>query len=199
MSAAPPAKSAPFQLLGQLGERYLILESDDGLVLMHRRAAHERILYEEALKAMEGTGVAAQALLRPEILELPPEDYQVAMAHAEALERLGVGFAPFGENTLKIDSLPAICSESEPAGFVSKLIADLREGGASAGRRQNDRQLAAAVSHRAARYSEATHCEELKALIRRLMDCDMPYCDARGRSTLIQFSYQELARKFGEK
>jgi hypothetical protein len=25
----------------------------------------------------------------------------------------------------------------------------------------------------------------------------MPYCDARGRPTMIQFSAQELARRFG--
>ena len=190
---------APFQLIGKLGERYLILESDEGLVLLHRRAAHERVLFEEAIARMEAGGVESQPLLSPAVLQLTPEDFQIAVEHQEALEKLGVGFAEFGENTIKIDSLPAHCGAAEPEGFVARLVADLREGGARAGRRQNERQIAAAVSHRVANYGEATHRAESEALVSRLMACEMPYCDPRGRATLVQFSYQELARKFGER
>jgi DNA mismatch repair protein MutL len=165
---------------------------------MHRRAAHRRVLYEEALAALEGEGVASQPLLAPAVLQMVPEDYQVALAHAEVLDRLGVGVEAFGNNTLKIDRLPASCGDADPGEFVASLVAEIRERGASAGKRFGERELAASVSHRAARYREALHVEEQIALVQRLMRCGMPYCDPGGRPTLIQFSYQELARKFGE-
>lgn len=187
-----------FRILGVFGERYLVIEGPEGLVLLHRRAAHERILYEEGLMAMKKGDAESQPLLVPATLQMVPLDYQVAVEHAEMLARLGVGIAPFGENTIKIDALPAMCGDADPLRFVSDLIAELRDGGHKAARRFSDHDLAVAVSSRAARYRESRSSEELTALVARLMECDMPYCDARGRATMIQFSGQELARRFGE-
>jgi DNA mismatch repair protein MutL len=187
-----------FKILGIFGERYLVIEGPEGLVLLHRRAAHERILYEEGLMAMEKGDAESQSLLVPVSLQMVPLDYQVAVEHAETLARLGVGIAPFGKNTIKIDALPATCGDADPVRFVSALIAELRDGGHKAARRFSDHDLAVAVSSRAARYRESRSPEEFAALVERLMECDMPYCDARGRATMIQFSGQELARRFGE-
>ncbi len=185
-----------FRLLGTLDDRYLVLEGDEGLVLLHRKAAHERVLYEEALAALEGAGTPSQALLTPVTLQLVPEDYQVAIDHSEPLARLGVGVEAFGANTVKIDRLPASCGDRDPATFVSALVAEIRERGAAVGKRIGERDLAASISRRAARDGESGHREEHEGLLRRLMRCDMPYCDPKGRPTLIQFSHQELARKF---
>ncbi len=195
-ASQPSGTAARFRVLGALGARYLVLEGEEGLVLMHRRAAHERVLFEEALTAAESGGVQSQSLLSPATLKLGPEDYRVAVDHAGALDRLGVGVEPFGVNTLKVDRLPAFCGGTDPGAFVTALVADIRESGAKAGRRAGERELAAAVSSRAARAGEADHREEWDALVERLMACEMPYCDARGRPTLIQFSHQELARRF---
>jgi DNA mismatch repair protein MutL len=193
-----PPSDPQFKLLGTLGKRYLVLEGDEGLVLLHRRAAHQRVLYEEALAAVEGEGVPAQQLLAPVVLQLVPEDYQIAVSHGDALDRLGVGIEGFGSNTLKIDRIPASCGDADPADFVSGVIAEIREQGANAGKRFGERELAASVSHRASRYRESLHEKEQIALVQRLMRCDMPYCDPSGRPTLIQFSYQELSRKFSD-
>ncbi|MFP6874408.1 MAG: DNA mismatch repair endonuclease MutL [Verrucomicrobiales bacterium] len=187
-----------FRILGVFGERYVVLEGPEGLVLLHRRAAHERILYEEGLQAVVNGEAPSQALLVPATMQMVPLDYQVAFEHAASLGRLGVRISPFGENTLKIDALPAACGDADPVEFVSALIVELREGGHKAARRFSDHDLAVAVSSRAARYREARSLEELSALVVRLMECEMPYCDARGRATMIQFSGQELARRFGE-
>lgn len=187
-----------FRILGVFGERYLVIEGPEGLVLLHRRAAHERILYEESLIAIEKGDVESQSLLVPVTLQLVPLDYQAVVEHAEQLARLGVLISPFGENTIKIDAVPTSCGDADPGGFVSALIAELRDGGHKAARRFSDQDIAVAVSSRVSRYCESRSPEELEALVARLMKCDMPYCDARGRATMIQFSGQELARRFGE-
>lgn len=186
-----------YRLLGTLGTRYAVLEGDDGLVLMHRRAAHERILYEQALTALDGEEVASQGLLAPQTITLAPEDYQAALAELDQLRSLGMGVEDFGDNTLKVDALPTYCGDIDAIEFIGQLVTDLRAGGAKAGQRLKQAEFAKIVSHRSARIGEAAHEEELNSLLLRLMSCEMPYVDPRGRPTLVQFSHQELARKFG--
>jgi DNA mismatch repair protein MutL len=193
----PSGKANPHKILGLLGGRYLVIEGDDGLVLLHRRAAHERILYEEGLKAIESKGASSQSLLVPVTVHLPAKDFEVVMENSEILTKLGLRVEAFGENTIKVDALPASCSDADPAAFVTDLTSELCEGGSRSAKRFSEKDLVAIISNRAARYSEAKSPEELNALVSRLMECDMPYCDARGRPTMIQFSAQELARRFG--
>ena len=119
------------------------------------------------------------------------------MGNSEILTKLGLRVEPFGENTIKVDALPASCSDADPAVFVTALTSELCEGGSRSAKRFSEKDLVAIISNRAARYSEAKSSDELNALVSRLMECDMPYCDARGRPTMIQFSAQELARRFG--
>lgn len=197
--ADSPVSPSSHRLLGTLGARYAVLEAGDGdgLVLMHRRAAHERILYEEALVALEGKAVSSQGLLAPQTITLSPEDYQVAIAELDQLTLLGIGVEDFGDNTLKVDALPVFCGEVDAGEFVGQLVADLRAGGARAGQRLKTAELAKIVSHRSARIGEASHDLELDWMLKRLLSCEMPYVDPRGRPTLVQFSHQELARKFG--
>lgn len=183
-------------ILGILDRRYLLIDGQDGLILLHRRAAHERILYEEAMRNAEMGIAAAQSLLVPVTVNLPARECLVVMENVEALSSLGLRVEPFGENTIKIDALPASCSGADPVEFFIGLAGELCEGGTKAAQRFSEKQLAAILSSRAARYSEAISKEELNALVTRLMECDMPYCDVRGRPTMIQFSSQELERRF---
>src|SRR3546814_13653825 len=55
---------------GQVANTYIVAEAEDGLVLVDQHAAHERLVLERMRKAMTNGGVAAQALLLPEVVEL---------------------------------------------------------------------------------------------------------------------------------
>src|SRR3546814_13025848 len=70
---APPPESRSFPLgvaRGQVAKTYIVAEAEDGLVIVDQHAAHERLVLERMRRAMEGSGVASQALLLPEVVEL---------------------------------------------------------------------------------------------------------------------------------
>ena len=58
------------RVLGQVGGLYVVLETEDGLVLMDPHAAHERVLFERYMKEVTAHRVASQGLLAPETVEL---------------------------------------------------------------------------------------------------------------------------------
>ncbi|PLU76176.1 hypothetical protein BMJ22_20940, partial [Sinorhizobium medicae] len=58
----------------QLHENYIVAQTDDGLVIVDQHAAHERLVFETMRTALHARPVPAQALLIPEIVDLPEED-----------------------------------------------------------------------------------------------------------------------------
>lgn len=200
-NGAPPASAPPrrtFRVLGTLADRYAILESDEGLVLLHFRAAHERILYEEMRTQAAAGPVPSQPLLLPLLLKLAPRDFALALDHLTTLQRLGFGVEEFGGSTLKLEAVPAFLPMSNLEEFFQGLLAELARTGEIGARAKRDLDaLAALISARATPTQQSREPAEIASLLDRLLRCELPYCDPAGRPTLIQFSLQELARKFG--
>jgi DNA mismatch repair protein MutL len=196
---APLVTAPAFHPIGLLGTAYLILESPEGLVLLDHRAAWERILYEESKARSATQPVASQALLAPLTIALSPREFDFLKPQLPALRRLGLGLEEFGPNTVLIDSLPAFLrADGEIPALLSALLDDLRHASdRTPQRRLGDAAIAAAVARQSARRQPPATMENASALVTRLMSCEMPYCRPDGSPTIIQFSWQELARKFG--
>ncbi|HEX2748189.1 MAG TPA: DNA mismatch repair endonuclease MutL [Verrucomicrobiales bacterium] len=191
----------PFTILNPLGDHYWLLKGDEGLVVLDHRAAWERILFEEARARAVSGGVASQQLLTPITVALSPREYDFLRPHLKTLRLMGVGAEDFGVNTVIIDSLPPFYTgDGDAPALISALIADLQHAGDRAPqRRLDDEAVAAAVARQAARLQPPDTAESVTRLTIRLLACDMPYCCPEGRPTLIQISFQELARKFGKR
>ncbi len=192
--ATPPPAGVPFRYLGSLHERFALLESDDGLVLLDPRAARERILYERWLHDAAGRGVESQALLVPVLLEPGPRECDLALRHRDEFARAGIELEDFGSGTLRIGSLPDFLHPADVRGFLTGLIDDLA-GGQSPGARLGFDLLARALARRAA-LAEAPRPQEALRLLEILLRCDLPYCAPDGRPTLTEFSLRELERRF---
>jgi DNA mismatch repair protein MutL len=191
----PASKPVAFEIKGVLRSGYVLLESDDGLVLMDPKASHERVLYEEARRRIEQGDAASQRLLMPLMVDLTPRDMDFVRKYIETFSKLGVVAEEFGGNTLKVDALPPFCAESDGVRFIHNVIDELRENAVSTG----SDAVAATVCHQAVSLRAPLHEKELAALVRDLMACAMPYCDPRGKATLVQMAYSEIDRKFGKK
>jgi DNA mismatch repair protein MutL len=193
--------AVPFRMLERLGEVYWLMEGEEGLVVLDCRAARERILYEEARARRAGEPVAGQALLSPITLQLAPREFDLLRPHLPALRRMGVGAAEFGANTVMVDSLPPFWeADGSTAELISALLADIQEAGERFSvRRLDDDAVAAAVARQAAKVPVPSDPLAARALTSALLSCEMPYCCPDGNPTLIQISFQELARKFGRR
>ena len=200
-SVPPSPAPLPFRILAPLGDAYWLLQGDEGLVILDHRAAWERILFEEARIRAAAGGTASQQLLSPITVSLSPREYDFLRPHLKTLRLMGVGAEDFGSNTILIDSLPpCYTGDGDAPALISALIADLQNAGDRAPqRRLDDEAIAAAVARQAARLQPPAGIAGVIALVTRLLACDMPYCCPGGHPTLIQISFQELARKFGKR
>ncbi len=191
---AGAANGPEFRVVGLLHHRYVLLESEDGLVLFDPRAAKERILYEKLL-AQHEAGLETQGLLVPVLLELEPRDLDLALRERMALQEAGIEIEAFGGNTLQIRSLPACMMVDDPRSFLGALMDELLHA-ATPGSRFAFERLAKVLARRATA-SLAPKLGEVAPLLKELFDCHLPYCAADGRPTLSELSLKEIDRRFG--
>ena len=202
-STAAPQSSAllqvPLRLVGVIGRLYVVLESDRGLVLLDQHAAHERILFEQMLRRLEGSGAApSQRLLLPETVELSARDAHFLREQLPALARLGVGLSEFGERTFLLDALPPFVKGGQPRRFILELVDELKAAGQGVNAlRLGEHVIAKTVCRHAVKANDPLAGAELENLVEDLRHCAMPYTCPHGRPTLIEMNFRELEKKFG--
>lgn len=189
----------PLRLVGVVGRLYVVLESDRGLVLLDQHAAHERILFEQMMRRLEGDGTSpSQRLLLPETIELSARDAQFLREQLPTLTRLGVGLSEFGERTFLLDALPPFVKASEPRRFVLELADELKAAGQAVNSlRLGEHTIAKTVCRHSVKANDLLAGPELENLIEDLRHCAMPYTCPHGRPTLIEMNFRELEKKFG--
>jgi DNA mismatch repair protein MutL len=186
-----------FRFLGAVGDGYLVLEGNEGLVLLDSRAASERIFFEFLLRQIAEGKAPSQRLLIPTVIEMPSREHAWIVEHLDDLRAAGFYVEPFGGAALKIEGIPASAAQKEPGRLLHEVAATLRAAGKLPRGPQVREALARSVSRLAAADQFAGDQEHAERLVHELLRCELPYASPFGRPTMIQFSFSELARKFG--
>jgi DNA mismatch repair protein MutL len=210
-SVAPPAvptaawpaagEGSPWRwcrILGQLGGLYVLLETDDGYVVLDPRAAHERVLYERMLLRLQEGAIASQRLLLPETVLLPPADAARLRQYLKVVQAMGFGIEDFGNDHFLVEALPPEVAQAPRRELLMDICHDLETAGVRRGAETWREEVVIKAACRAAVGGEGVLAEaEIARLVADLAAAKMPYTCPRGRPTMILTTYRELARKFG--
>jgi DNA mismatch repair protein MutL len=181
----------------QVHDRYLVAETDEGVVVIDQHALHERVLYEEIREKVLAGALETQRLLVPEPVDLAPAESAAALAEKELLARLGVEIEPFGGGTLLVIGYPAMLSKLQPAELLRDLASQLLEGGKAPDRRDLLDELLHMIACKAAiKAGDPLSPEEVAALVeQRHLAQDSHHCP-HGRPTALVFTRDELDKQF---
>ncbi len=192
-----PLHSAPFW---QLHRTYIVTQIRGGLVLIDQHNSHERILYNEAKKALADGGhvgsVPTQQLLFPAHLELSPGQIQAWQTHSGQLDAMGFTIEPFGGQSILVQGIPASLKNWNEGRLLLDILDDLAWDDKPSQENQVD-LLASYACHAAVRAGEPLTVPEMQNLVDQLFATDTPLSCPHGRPTLIQYSLEELEKRFG--
>jgi DNA mismatch repair protein MutL len=192
---APLLRQRPVAI--QIHNRYLVAETDEGVVVIDQHALHERVLYEEIREKVLAGALETQRLLVPEPVDLAPAESAAAIAERELLARLGVEIEPFGGGTILVVGYPAMLSKLSPTELLRGLAAQLLEGGKTPDRRDLLDELLHMIACKAAiKAGDPLSPEEVAALVeQRHLAQDSHHCP-HGRPTALHFTRDELDKQF---
>ena len=193
-------ESPKYTILGLLKDRFALIENDEGLMIMSKRSAHERVLYEQALKKINVEGkVPIQKLLVPVSMDFKPDEFEFIFKNEDKFKNLGFVIEKFGGNTIKLEGVPAYLETTSIEDCFISIVTSMIGGGLNTARDLSMEDLISSVSVMASKYFDSRSLDELQILLGDLLDCDMPYVDTRGRPTLYQISFKDIERKLGIK
>jgi DNA mismatch repair protein MutL len=181
----------------QLYDAYLVLETEEGMLVIDQHALHERVLFEQLKERLRTGKLEVQQLLIPEPINFTADQAARALEHREALAELGVGLEDFGGGTLLLASYPAILGNRSPRAILQAVVEHLTANERVPTREQllND-LLSLMACHAAVKAGDRLTPEEIAALIaQRELAQDTHHCP-HGRPTALLFSRQDLDRQF---
>lgn len=198
LAAEPPFPSQAATLSGmQIQSRYIVTETDEGMVVIDQHALHERILYEQIREKVLAGQIESQRLLVPEPVTLTPAEAAAAAEAKETLGQLGIEIEPFGGDTILVSSYPAMLGRLNPAEILRSAVERLLAGGAGVDRRDLlDELLHMCACKAAVKAGDHLAPEEITALLEQRHDFQDAHHCPHGRPTALVFTREELDRRF---
>lgn len=187
------------RVLGQVGGLFVVLETEDGMVLMDPHAAHERVMYEKFMDQVHSDKVRSQGLLYPETLEMSPDNAEIIRKNEAELKGMGFGISSFGGDSFIVDSVPACLGQVSISAVVEEMAkVSEHSGGLRASLEHGARErIAMAACKAAVKGGDRLTLSEIETLVNDLARSRMPYTCPHGRPTVIFMGFRDLLKKFG--
>ncbi len=189
-------------MIGQLSQSYIVTEGPDGMYLIDQHAAHERILLERMVAAMQAQQPISQALLTPLQLQLDTSELEAVEEHLGQLT--DIGFAvEVRDNILTLLAVPNVLVKQMNARSVRELLVDLTSprnmDGIGHGETWEEHALANVACKAAIKANYFLTVSEMREMIEQLEQTSAPYSCCHGRPTMVHFGLSALEREFGRR
>ena len=182
----------------QLHENYIVAQTETGMVIVDQHAAHERLVYEKLKRQMAENGVAAQALLIPEIVSVSEGDGARLIELAAELGRLGLSIEPFGPGAIAVRATPAILGTVNAEAMLRDILDELDDLGESQTVQARIEAILSRVAcHGSIRSGRRMQAEEMNALLREMEATPHSGQCNHGRPTYVELRLADIERLFG--
>lgn len=184
----------------QVHENYIIAQTEDSLVIVDQHAAHERLVYEALKEAIHSRPLPSQGLLIPEIVDLPEDDVDKLVQHAEFLARLGLHLERFGPGAVAVRETPAMLGQVDVTALIKDLADEVAEADTTNLLRERIDHIAATMAcHGSVRSGRRLRVEEMNALLRQMEATPGSGTCNHGRPTYIELKLPDIERLFGRR
>jgi DNA mismatch repair protein MutL len=195
----PTAISYPLGVArGQVARTYIVAEAEDGLVLVDQHAAHERLVLERMRRAVSSGGVASQALLLPEVVELDEPACDRLEARAGELAEFGLELERFGPRAMLVRATPALLGKGDVIALVTDIADELAAFDSALSLKEKLDHVAATMAcHGSVRAGRVLSVAEMNALLREMEVTPHSGQCNHGRPTWVKLDAQSLRKIFG--
>ena len=180
----------------QFADRFILVPSEQGLMVIDQHRAHIRVLYERFMANAKNHSAASQGLLFPEMFQLSANDAAVFEELKPRFAALGFDLSDMGRGAIAVQGVPSGMEGQDYERLITDMIADIRINPTH----EEDRQLesmALAMARKTAipagrRLSE----NEMQELVRSLKACSMPSRTPDAKTVYVIKTDQEISGWF---
>jgi DNA mismatch repair protein MutL len=181
----------------QMHNLYLVIESDDGIIIVDQHALHERVMYEQLRQRITRGPLESQRLLMPMTMPVTARQAEALESAGELLARLGLEVTAFGAESVAVHAFPGLLRDADPCEFVRDLLDRLAgmPGGMSPEVALQD-VLSLMACKAAVKAGDALTPQEIDVLIAQRHLIDKATNCPHGRPTMLRLTKSDLERQF---
>ena len=182
--------------LWQYGGKYILVPTQQGLVLVNQHRAHVAILHARFIDQIRLTQGAMQQLLFPEVLNLSPEDMVLLEQIADDLRTIGFDIEQLSPDSYSIQGVPAQLINQSPIPILQHILSQVRERGADTPTEWRE-QIARTMAESAAiPYGKTLTETEMRDMMQRLIALPQYRHTPEGKIILSLLSDDEISKRF---
>lgn len=184
--------------ISQILNTYIVIPSPQGFLLVQQQAAHERIIYEQLVKAGLGKAIATQRSMFPVTLELAPADAAVMEEIMEDLHQLGYTIEHFGKHTYVVQGTPADVEAGNEKQIIEVLLEQYKHFSNEVKFSKREKLIRSLARQQAIKAGTRLTEREMRQLLTDLFACAQPNTAPDGNPTYLEFRQDQLERMFGK-
>ncbi len=183
------------EVMGVLFDTYIAARDYKTFYLIDQHAAHERVFYEQFLKAFNKEDAVPQMILAPIIKEIPYYADEDKENWFDFLIKSGFIIESFGGKSYIIRGIPSYMSISEAENFLDDYIDSISESTDFKDKRMMDKIIMKSCKS-AVKAHDKLSMDEVKALLDSLSETDNPFSCPHGRPVIIKMGVYEMEKMF---
>ena len=181
----------------QLHNSFIVVQNNKGYLLIHQQNAHERVLYEKFINAVDGKPIATQRSLFPVTMELATADAVMLNELLPDLNHLGYLLEPFGNNTFVIQGTPADVEQGNEKTAIEKMLEQYKHFSNDLKFSKREKLLRSLSLQQSIKAGISLTDKEMKVLLDNLFECATPNITPNGKPVFLEFKKEELDKLFG--
>ncbi len=189
------------KILGQVHNTFVVVETEEGFMLIDQHAAHERVMFEALVKGLKSGKPSSQRLLMEEFVELPAKHRDILKKMTPLLEKTGFDIEPFGHDSFVVRAIPSTFEGQSAAGVLKTFLEQKEDGKVHTDLEHQKEEMAALIAckKKSVRAFEPLTLLQIQVLLQRLAQCENPFNCPHGRPSIIQYSFLDLEKQFKRK
>ena len=181
-----------FSLVGQLFATYIIIQTENEMIMIDQHAAHERINYER----IKDTGSMKQALLMPITPTLSPKEKAAWEENAEFFDKMGFDVSDFGEGSVIIRTLPSDIDFADGEGLFIELLSSLSGGEKGEISYARDKAVYTIACKAAIKANKVLSDEEMVELCKKALAMEGISTCPHGRPISVKMTKYQIEKMF---
>ncbi len=192
-----PEEIADLKPLGQVKASFIIAVNGEGLWIIDQHVAHERVLFEQHLRARREGELGGQRLLLPVMVELSPRQLVTFEQIGEELRANGFEAELMGARSVAIQAAPAGIAGGDAEKLLFEILDGIARENQSISIDSLQSKIAASTScHAAIKVNTPLDTTKMEWLLAELAKTEYPMSCPHGRPVVLRYSVREIERAF---
>ena len=182
--------------LWQYGNKYILVPSANGLMLINQHRAHAAVLYARYADQLVHSQGAMQQLLFPEVLSLSPDDMVLLTQIAPDLRAIGFDLEQLSPDSYSVQGVPSQLVNQSPLPVLQHILDQVRERGADTQREWREQIALSLAEQSAIPYGKPLTEEEMRDIVSKLVRLPQYRRTADGKVIVSLLTDEEINKRF---